>query len=106
MQYANGIFVDDDGYSNFSLRGKKYFARKRAEADAKAKAQELEKTKAELEKTKADIVEVKNQAEQLAQQVVQNTPAPAPKSNKLPLIIGGVAVLGIVTFVLIRKFKK
>lgn len=111
MYHANGVFVDDD-YSNFSFGEtlKKRLESKRkkaqAEADAKTKA-ELETTKSELEKTKADINELKSNAEKVAQQVVQNTPAPAPtKSNKLPLIIGGVAVLGVITILLIKKLNK
>jgi hypothetical protein len=37
----NTSFVDDDGFSNFSLRGKKYHARKRAIEEANKKANEL-----------------------------------------------------------------
>jgi len=111
MDYANGFFVDSD-YSNFSfvetLKKRRESLKKKAqaEADAKTKA-ELENTKAELQKTKQDIKDLKNDAEKVAEQVVVNTPALVEKkSNKLPLIIGSVAVLGILTFVLIKKFNK
>jgi hypothetical protein len=37
----NTTFVDDNGYSNFSLRGKKYFERKRTLAAANTRTNEL-----------------------------------------------------------------
>ena len=37
----NTSFIDDDGFSNFSLRGKKYFARKRTLAAANTRTNEL-----------------------------------------------------------------
>jgi uncharacterized protein YlxW (UPF0749 family) len=105
----NGIFIDSE-YSNFSfgetlkrrLESKKKKAQ--AEADAKAKA-ELDNTKAELEKTKSDIEELKSKTTQVVEEKKVNLPE-TKKSNKLPLIIGSVAVLGIATFVLIKKLKK
>jgi hypothetical protein len=101
---------DDDGYSNFSfsetLKKRLELKKKKAqaEADAKTKA-ELDNTKTELEKTKAEIKDLKSSADKVAEQVVQNTPAPAPKSNKLPIIITGVVFISIVTIIFIRINK-
>jgi hypothetical protein len=116
MQYANGIFVDDDGYSNFSLRGKKYHARKRADEEARQKAgaydvilkdkEEQDKKDAEA-KAKAELdAKIQEEAQKLVADKLASMQPPKTKSNKLPLIIGGVAVIGIVTFLLIKKLNK
>lgn len=114
--WQSNTFIDDNSYSNFSLRGKRYHARKREQEEAKNKAgaydvlmqEKAEQDKKDAEaKAKAEMdAKTEEEAKKLiAQQGLQNNPAPV-KSYKIPLIIGGVAILGIVTIFLIKKLNK
>jgi uncharacterized membrane protein YukC len=107
-------FIDDNEYSNFSLRDmmetaikrKKDLASGKLRSDLDTSRAELQTTKSELDKTKKDIEELKSVSNKAIEQKQDiNQPLPLTSKSKLPLIIGGVVVLGIGIFVLIKKLR-
>ena len=114
--WQNNTFIDDNSYSNFSLRGKKYHARKREQEEANKKAgayDVLMQDKAEQDKKDAEAkakaekdAKIQEEAQKLVADKLATTQPPAStKSYKIPLIIGGVSLVSIVVIVLVLKNK-
>ena len=107
----SSTFINDNDYSNFSLREMMEKAKQRRKdlaggqlrSDVDKSKKELEDTKSELQKTKEEVEKLKSDTIKVAEQQTPNLPT---TKSKLPLIIGGALVFVIATFVLIKKLKK
>jgi hypothetical protein len=122
-------FVDDSMYSNFSLRGKKFYAKKReASANTAAAAEKVasaEKTKvadqlkveadkkaaeAQKEVDDAQLKLAQKQQEQVAAQeqvkAVEQVEQGQGDNKKKMLIYGGIGLVAIVVIALVLKSRK